>query len=523
MTILSYADSALSLLPPVVAIVLAMLTRRVLLSLGVGILLGALLLTDFSAANTAQYVGTKVLALVWDDGAFNSWNLYILGFLVVLGMITALITVSGSARAFADWARTHIRNKRDAKLLTMFLGCVVFIDDYFNSLVVGSVARPLTDRYYISRSKLAYLLDSTAAPICVISPVSSWGAYIIALIGGILTAHGFTDSGHLSTFVQMIPMNFYAIFALLLLLCVALMGLDIGPMRQHELNAQKGNLYDESKGLPPGANSGLPEADSGKILGLFLPITVLVFATFYFMVSSGGDALAAKNEAFSLIGAFENTDVGSSLFFGALIGLIVTLVLITYQGVEKMMIVKGVVEGAKSMLPAIYILLFAWTIAGVIGQLETGKYMASLATGNIPFAMLPAMLFILAGLTAFSTGTSWGTFGIMLPIAADMAMGSDTTMMLPMLAAVLAGAVFGDHCSPISDTTILSSTGANCHHIDHVITQLPYALIVAGISLGGYIVLGFTGSVMAGLLTCSVLFVISVIILRIKSCQRTTS
>ncbi|PKG58457.1 Na+/H+ antiporter [Shewanella sp. Choline-02u-19] len=523
MTILSYADSALSLLPPVVAIVLAMLTRRVLLSLGVGILLGALLLTDFSAANTAQYVGTKVMSLVWDDGALNSWNLYIIGFLIVLGMITALITVSGSARAFAEWARKHIRNKRDAKLLTMFLGCVVFIDDYFNSLVVGSVARPLTDRYYISRSKLAYLLDSTAAPICVISPVSSWGAYIIALIGGILTAHGFTDTGHLSTFVQMIPMNFYAIFALLLLLCVALMGLDIGPMRQHELNAQKGSLYDESKGLPPGASSGLPEADTGKIIGLFLPITVLVFATFYFMVSSGGDALAAKNETFSLIGAFENTDVGSSLFFGALIGLAVTLALIIYQGVDKKMIVKGLVEGIKSMLPAIYILVFAWTISGVIGQLETGKYMASLATGNIPFAMLPAVLFILAGLTAFSTGTSWGTFGIMLPIAADMAMGSHTSMMLPMLAAVLAGAVFGDHCSPISDTTILSSTGANCHHIDHVMTQLPYALIVAGISLGGYIVLGFTESVYAGLLTCSVLFVISVIILRIKSRQGITA
>ncbi|MCK8044305.1 Na+/H+ antiporter NhaC family protein [Shewanella sp. 1CM18E] len=519
MTIISYADSALSLLPPVAAIVLAMLTRRVLLSLGVGIVLGALLLTDFSAMQTAQYLGEKVSALIWDDGALNSWNLYILGFLVLLGMITALITVSGSSRAFADWARNHIRNKRDAKLLTMFLGCVVFIDDYFNSLVVGSVARPLTDRYYISRSKLAYLLDSTAAPICVISPVSSWGAYIIALIGGILTAHGFTDTGHLSVFVQMIPMNFYAIFALLLLLCVALMGLDIGPMRQHELKAQKGELYDESKGLPPGANSDLPEADTGKIMGLFLPITVLVFATFYFMVSSGGDALAAKGAEFSLIGAFENTDVGSSLFFGAAIGLVVTLALVIYQGVEKSMIAKGLFEGAKSMLPAIYILLFAWTIAGVIGQLETGKYMASLATGNIPFAMLPAVLFILAGLTAFSTGTSWGTFGIMLPIAADMAMGSHTGMMLPMLASVLAGAVFGDHCSPISDTTILSSTGANCHHIDHVMTQLPYALIVAGISMAGYLVLGFTESVTAGLIACSVLFVLSIIVLRIKSCS----
>jgi len=516
MTTLSYADSALSLLPPVVAILLAIITRRVLLSLGLGILLGAVLITDFSVVSSGQYLGEQVVGLFWADGSINSWNIYLLGFLVFLGMITALITVSGAAKAFADWARTKIKNKRDAKLLTMFLGCVVFIDDYFNSLVVGSVARPLTDRYYISRCKLAYLLDSTAAPICVISPVSSWGAYIIALIGGILTAHGFTDSGHLSVFIQMIPMNFYAIFSLLLLLCVAFMGLDIGPMRQHELNAQKGHLYDEAKGLPPGANSDLPEADNGKILGLFLPITVLVFATFYFMVSSGGDALVAKGLEFSLLGAFENTNVASSLFFGAAIGLVSTLVLVLIQGLDKSHILKGMVAGARSMLPAIYILLFAWTIAGVIGQLETGKYMASLATGNIPVALLPAVLFVLAGLTAFSTGTSWGTFGIMLPIAADMAMGTHTSMMLPMLASVLAGAVFGDHCSPISDTTILSSTGANCHHIDHVITQLPYALIVAGISLAGYTVLGFTESLAAGLLTCSILFVISIIVLKIK-------
>ncbi|WP_299493857.1 Na+/H+ antiporter NhaC family protein [uncultured Shewanella sp.] len=519
MTIISYADSALSLLPPVVAVVLAMITRRVLLSLGLGILIGGLLLTDFSFLGTGQYLAAKVTSLVWDDGALNSWNLYILAFLVLLGMITALITVSGSARAFAEWARKHIRNKRDAKLLTIFLGCVVFIDDYFNSLVVGSVARPLTDRYYVSRSKLAYLLDSTAAPVCVISPVSSWGAYIIALIGGILTAHGFTDSGHLSVFVQMIPMNFYAIFALLLLICVALMGLDVGPMREHELNAQKGNLYDEAKGLPPGAVSDLPEASSGKILGLFLPISVLVLATFYFMVSSGADVLVEKGIPFNIIGAFENTDVGSSLFFGAIIGLIVTLVMSIVQGIDKKMIFKGMTMGARSMLPALYILMFAWTIAAVIGQLETGKYMASLATGNIPFEMLPAVLFILAGLTAFATGTSWGTFGIMLPIAADMAMGSHSAMMLPMLAAVLAGAVFGDHCSPISDTTILSSTGASCHHIDHVMTQLPYALIVAGISLVGYLVLGFTGSVTIGFVTCSLLFVMSVILLRMKSNQ----
>ncbi|MEE2026474.1 hypothetical protein DIKCMJMK_00324 [Shewanella oneidensis] len=235
------------------------------------------------------------------------------------------------------------------------------------------------------------------------------------------------------------------------------------------------------------------------------------------MIDSGAQVLAKEGIEFNVISAFEKTDVSSSLFFGALIGLAVALVLNLVQGVEKSMVVKGVVQGARSMLPAIYILLFAWTIAGVIGQLETSKFMASLATGNIPFAFLPGLMFVLAGITAFSTGTSWGTFGIMLPIAADMAMGSHTAMMLPMLASVLAGAVFGDHCSPISDTTILSSTGASCHHIDHVVTQLPYAVIVALISLVGYVALGVTESVNAGLVTCSVLFVLTIIGLRIKS------
>lgn len=517
MTVVSYADSALSLLPPVVAIVLAIFTRRVLLSLGLGIVIGVLLLNQFSPLASGEFLLNNLKGLFWSEDGVNSWNLYILGFLILLGMITALITVSGSARAFADWARLHIRNKRDAKLLTMFLGCVVFIDDYFNSLVVGSVARPVTDRYHVSRAQLAYLLDSTAAPVCVISPVSSWGAYIIALIGGILTAHGFADSGHLSVFIQMIPMNFYAIFSLLLLFFVAFMGLNVGPMHEHELNAMRGHLYDESKGAPPGTNADLPEAETGKVLGLFLPIIVLVVATLYFMIDSGAQVLAKEGIEFSLISAFEKTDVSSSLFFGALIGLAIALVLNLVQGVEKSMVLQGLVQGARSMLPAIYILLFAWTIASVIGQMETGKFMASLATGNIPFAFLPALMFVLAGLTAFSTGTSWGTFGIMLPIAADMAMGSHTAMMLPMLASVLAGAVFGDHCSPISDTTILSSTGAGCHHMDHVMTQLPYALIVALISMVGYVVLGFTESVNAGLVTCSVLFVLTIIILRIKS------
>jgi tetracycline resistance efflux pump len=518
MNLITYSDSMLSLLPPLVAIILAIFTRHVLLSLGFGIIIGALLLNEFSVIASGEFVAKSVSGLVWADDGLNSWNLYIIGFLIVLGMITALITVSGSARAFAEWARLRIRCKRDAKLLTIFLGCVVFIDDYFNSLVVGAISRPITDRYHVSRAKLAYVLDSTAAPVCVLSPISSWGAYIIALIGGMLTAHGFADSGHLSLFVQMIPMNFYAIFALLLLLCVAMFGLDVGPMRKHEMNAKKGELFDESKGTPPGASADLPEADTGKIIGLFLPILMLVLGTCYFMISSGANALEDANVEFTLLGAFEKTDVSSSLFFGSLIGFFVTLLLSLVQKIELGMIVKGLTLGARSMLPAIYILLFAWTIAGVIGELETGKYMASLATsGNIPFALLPSVLFILAGITAFSTGTSWGTFGIMLPIAADMAMGSDSSMMLPMLSAVLAGAVFGDHCSPISDTTILSSTGASCHHIDHVVTQLPYALIAAMISLVGYLVLGFSQSLLYSLVAASGLFVISVFILKVKA------
>ncbi len=508
MNVFSYSDSALSVIPPFLAIVLAIITRRVLVSLGAGIVIGSLLITKFELGETIRYLFNSVIELFWTGGSVNTWNVYILVFLILLGSITAIITVSGSAKAFAHWARGRIKSKRDAKLLTMALGVIIFIDDYFNSLVVGSVARPLTDRYHISRAKLAYLLDSTAAPICVISPVSSWGAYIIALIGSILASHGMADSSYLGTFVEMIPMNFYAIFSLLLLLSVAIFTFDIGPMRKHERNAQKGELFDEKKGEPPGSLADLPEAENGSVLGLFLPIIVLVIATLFFMIFTGAQALDKEAIQFSVIKAFEKTDVSLSLVLGASIGLITTLALATRQKLTFKDVKNALIHGAKSMLPAIYILLFAWTIAEVIGQLETGKYLAHAATGNIPVELLPAVMFVLAGITAFSTGTSWGTFGIMLPIAADMAMGSNSTMMLPMLSAVLAGAVFGDHCSPISDTTILSSTGASCHHIDHVVTQLPYALIVAGISLSGYLVLGFTQSVLYGFLTCSAVFLL---------------
>ncbi|WP_095498889.1 Na+/H+ antiporter NhaC family protein [Paraferrimonas haliotis] len=515
MTLTSYADSALSVLPPLLAIAMAVITRKVLLSLGVGIIFGVALLTNFQPVNGAEHLAKSVTGLFWDDGAVNSDNLYILGFLIFLGMTTALITVSGSAKAFAEWARQRIRNKRDAKLMTIALGIVVFIDDYFNSLVVGSVSRPITDRYYVSRAKLAYILDSTAAPVCVISPVSSWGAYIIAVIGGLLTARGFTETSHLMTFVEMIPMNFYAIFSLALLFAVAWFSLDVGPMQQHEIKAQRGELFDAERGDPPGANSELEEAQTGSVAGLFIPIVSLVAATLGFMIYSG----AAELEQFSILGAFENTNVGFSLFWGSIVGLLVTLVLSLKQSLETRLLVQAIVVGGRSMLPAIYILLFAWTIGGIIKELETGLFMVHLLGDSISPEYLPMLLFILAGITAFSTGTSWGTFGIMLPIAADMAMGTDTSLMLPMLASVLAGAVFGDHCSPISDTTILSSTGAGCHHIDHVLTQLPYALIVAAISMVGYLVLGLGHSVIIALITCSVLLTAVIALLKYRQAR----
>ncbi len=501
----SLSDSAYSLIPPLTAVLLAVLTRRVLLSLGIGIIIGTLQLTAFNVANTLLYIKDALISLVWEDGSLNTYNLSILLFLVLLGMITSLMTVSGATRAFATWAHQRVKSKRGSNLLAVFLGIFIFIDDYFNSLAVGSVSRPVTDKYKVSRAKLAYLLDSTAAPMCVLMPASSWGAYIIALIGGILVSHGITDVSPLMAFVEMVPMNFYAIFAILMVIAVAVFQWDIGWMKGHEKRAESGELYDSAKGTPPGVSAELPESNKGYVKDLIIPILALVSATLFFMVYTGAKATDGE---FSLLRAFENTDVATSLVFGSLTGLLITWLMTLRLGLGSGAILQAFKHGLLSMLPAIIILLFAWTIAGVIGNLETGKYLASLVSGNISPALLPAILFILSGIMAFSTGTSWGTFGIMLPIAGDMAAGTQISLMMPMLAAVLAGSVFGDHCSPISDTTILSSTGAGCHHIDHVLTQLPYALSIAVVALVGYLVMGISGSFVTGFASASFAFVL---------------
>jgi tetracycline resistance efflux pump len=512
MNLIDFSNSYLSLLPPLIALTLAIITRRVLLSLGVGIVLGGLLLTDFSLFNSGQYVADSVLSVFIDDGAINSWNMSIVAFLLLLGMMTALLTLSGGTRAFAEWAQKRIKTKRGAKLLAASLGVFIFVDDYFNSLAVGSISRPVTDRFQVSRAKLAYILDSTAAPMCVIMPASSWGAYIITIIGGILLSHGVTEYSALGAYVRLIPMNFYAIFAIAMVFAVAWFQLDIGQMRKHELEANKGNGFDaeHNDSLAHDLNDELDieESDNGRVKDLIIPIVALIVATVSFMLYTGNQALISDGIEFNLLGAFENTDVGLSLCYGGVIGLISALFTVFRQKLSVADISKTMWIGCKSMFGAILILFFAWTIGTVIGDMKTGAFLSTLVQGNIGLHWLPVILFLLSGLMAFSTGTSWGTFGIMLPIAGDMAAATDIVMILPMLSAVLAGSVFGDHCSPISDTTILSSTGARCSHIDHVATQLPYALAVALVSIVGFIALGFADSVIVALLASTVAFIL---------------
>ncbi|CAM3556115.1 Na+/H+ antiporter NhaC family protein [Parendozoicomonas haliclonae] len=513
MDLTSFSQSYLSLLAPAVAIGLAIITRKTIISLVAGILVGSLLLTDFQLTHTAQYLFKSFISVFWSDGGVNTGSVFILLFLICLGIMTSYISVAGGTRAFGEWARKRVKTARGSQLLTVALGIIIFIDDYFNSLAVGNISRPLTDRNRVSRAKLAYLIDSTAAPVCVISPISSWGAYIIALIGSILASHQVTGISPFSAFVEIIPMNLYAVIALAMVFAAAAMDLNIGPMKTHAMRAAQGELYDPRRGEPMGSRD-LKDAYMGTVSDLVVPILVLVIATVSALVGTGAQALTEAGLPFSVLGAFENTNVANSLMIGGVIGMACGfLMLMRHKGVSDK-VVDATRTGAQSMMGAIYILVLAWVLVDVISNLETGKFLASLVSQSIDAHWLPALMFVIAGIMAFATGTSWGTFGVMLPIAGDMAAATDIAQIMPMMGSVLAGAVFGDHCSPISDTTILSSTGASCHHIDHVVTQLPYCLAVATISFVGYLVMGGTGSVAMALLASAVLFALTLMLFK---------
>lgn len=494
MQLVDFSSSFWSVVPPLLALGLAIITRKVILSLSAGILMGALMLTKGNPLDTLIYLKNTVSSLVYGEEGLNENNVNIILFLLLLGVLTALLTVSGSNQAFANWAQKRIKGRRGAKLMAACLVFITFIDDYFHSLAVGAIARPVTDKFKISRAKLAYILDSTAAPMCVMMPISSWGAYIITLIAGLLAEHAITGYSPIGAFMAMSAMNFYAIFAMTMVFIVAYFSFDIGPMARLEKLAQEAQGDVENEAIEV----------TGRMRNLVLPIAVLILATVAMMMYTGGSALAADGKEFSLLGAFENTTVGISLVVGSLSAVVVATVLIVAGGhVTGSDYIKSWGLGMKSMMGAISILFFAWTINNVVGDVSTGKYLSGLISGNLATGFLPVLLFLTGAAMAFSTGTSWGTFGIMLPIAASIAANAAPELLLPCLSAVMAGAVCGDHCSPVSDTTILSSTGAKCNHMDHVTTQLPYALVVAAASSIGYIVVGFTQSGLLGFVSAA--------------------
>ena len=511
----AWLDAApwLSLVPPLIAVGLVVATKRVMPSLGAGIIAAGLILFDGNPLEAARAIGTALLEIVWvvtgdpDERGFNDYNALIILFLFMLGVITAFITMSGGARAFAQWASVHIRTRRGAQGMAALLGVAIFIDDYFNALAVGQISKPVTDARRVSRAKLAYLIDSTAAPVCVLAPFSSWGAGIILLVAPIVAAAGL-DHSALGAFLATMPLNYYAWVALVLVGLVVVLGVDAGPMLKEEERALRtGDAIDPSENPAGELTEDLPVKRPGRILGLIAPFLALTLGVVAALFITGyRAAVEAGVQSPSVLEMFENTQVTHSLAWGGLLGLVVAVgVYLAETAADGRFGGKefglGWLNGIRSMLPAVLVLVLAWVTAALISTLGTGEYLAGLVeSSGLAAAWLPLVLFVVAAAIAFATGTSWGSFGILLPIGGEMLMGVDAPeLVIPALGAVLAGAVLGDHCSPISDTTILSATGAGTSLPLHVNTQLPYALTGGVASALGYAVLAVTGNGLVGL------------------------
>ncbi len=459
-----------SLVPPLVAIILALITKEVYSSLFVGILMGALFAAGFNLEGT---MNTLI-----DDGftaaLSNSSNVGILIFLVILGTIVCLMNKAGGSAAFGEWAKTHIRSRVGAQIATVILGILIFVDDYFNCLTVGSVMKPVAKKHNISSTKLSYLIDSTAAPICIIAPISSWAAAVTSYVE---REDGFT------LFLQSIPYNYYAILTIAFVIGVVLMKIDFGPMKRYESLAIKGeDPGDEIE------SAAVPEniKGKGKVFDLIFPIAVLIIACVFGMIYTGGIF-----EGENFIDAFANCSASKSLVIGSLIALILTIIVYLIRGVISFKeCMASIPEGFKSMVPAILILTLAWTLKNMTDALGASVFVDNVVSQHAEAlqVILPAIIFLIAVFISFSTGTSWGTFGILIPIVVELFESIDPTMMVISISACMAGSVCGDHCSPISDTTIMASAGAKCDHVKHVSTQLPYAITVAVISFVMYFV-----------------------------------
>ena len=490
-----------ALLPPLVAIVLALITKEVYSSLFVGIVVGALIYSGFKFEGTVTQIFEGGIIKVLSD----SYNVGILIFLVILGSVVCMMNKAGGSAAFGRWASKKIHTRVGAELAAIILGILIFIDDYFNCLTVGSVMRPVTDRHHVSRAKFAYLIDATAAPVCIIAPISSWAAAVSGFVKG---------QDGLAIFVRTIPYNFYAILTIVMMVGMVLMKTEFGAMRTHEINALNGDLYTTSARPYENATDDETPNPRGKVIDLVIPIVVLVICCVISMIYTGGFFSGTD-----FVTAFSQSDASTGLAMGSAFGLVFAIIFYMIRRVVNFRDCMGCIpEGFKAMVPAIMILTFAWTLKAMTDSLGAAVFveeaMRSVA-GGIE-VILPAIIFLVGCGLAFATGTSWGTFGILIPIVVAVFEKSSPEMMIISMSACMAGAVCGDHCSPISDTTIMASAGAQCDHVTHVSTQLPYAIVAAAVSFVTYIVAGFVKTAWIALpvgivLMLIVLFVIKMI------------
>ena len=473
-----FYNTAWSLLPPLIAITLALITKEVYSSLFIGIAAGGLLYANFSFEGTVLHVFQGGIVSVLSD----AYNVGILVFLVVLGTMVCMMNKAGGSAAFGRWAQTHIKSRVGAQLATVALGCLIFIDDYFNCLTVGSVMRPVTDKHRVSRAKLAYIIDATAAPVCIIAPISSWAAAV----------SGFVEDGKgLSLFIRAIPYNFYALFTIAMMVMLVVLRVDYGPMAKSEALAGEGDLF--GGGPDPYAGAGEAPADKGRVVDLIAPIAVLIFCCVVGMVYSGGFFAGGEGGVLARFStAFSNSDASVGLMLGSAFALVFSFVYYMLRRAMSFREMMGCIpDGFKAMVPAIMILTFAWSLKAMTDSLGAKYFVRDLvksgAEGMQMF--LPAIVFLIGCLLAFATGTSWGTFGVLIPITMAI-FPLDDPMGIVCIAACMAGAVCGDHCSPISDTTIMASAGAQCDHVQHVSTQLPYAITAAAVSCISYVAAG---------------------------------
>lgn len=465
-----------ALVPPLVAILLALITKEVYSSLFIGIVVGAMFFSGFSFEGTITHIFQDGLISVLSD----SWNVGILVFLVILGTMVALMNKAGGSAAFGRWAGEKIKSRTGAQLATIALGCLIFIDDYFNCLTVGSVMRPVTDKQHISRAKLAYLIDATAAPICIIAPISSWAAAVTGFVEG--------EDG-LALFIKAIPYNFYALLTIFMMVMLTVMKVDFGAMAVHEKNARRGDLYTTKERPYLNEQNAHMIQGNGKVMDLVIPILSLIICCVIGMIYTGGFF-----EGADFVTAFSNSDASIGLVLGSFFGFVIAIVFYLVRRVLSFReCMSCLPEGFKAMVPAILILSLAWTLKAMTDSLGAAPYVAGImenVAGGL-MSLLPAIIFLVACFLAFATGTSWGTFGILIPIVVAVFADSGSELMIISISACMAGAVCGDHCSPISDTTIMASAGGQCDHVNHVSTQLPYALSVAVVSFLSYILAGY--------------------------------